>query len=107
MVERDAYPPGQNRVAPVVMTALTSALGLVPLTLSANAPGREILYPIATVVVGGLVTSTLMEFIVRPALFWTCGRQAAERALQRRIAKGDEFSENAREAATDADNPAL
>jgi HME family heavy-metal exporter len=105
---------GQDRVAPVIMTALTSALGLVPLTLSANEPGREILYPIATVVVGGLISSTLMEFIVRPALFWTYGRKAAERALQQRIAKGDEFSEKwlssstqAEEAESDAVNPAL
>jgi Cu/Ag efflux pump CusA len=94
-------------VAPVIMTALTSALGLVPLTLSANEPGREILYPIATVVVGGLISSTLMEFIVRPALFWTYGRKAAEQALQQRIAKGDEFSEKAKEAKSDAENPAF
>lgn len=98
---------GQNRVAPVVMTALTSALGLVPLTLSANEPGREILYPIATVVVGGLITSTLMEFVVRPALFWTYGREAAERALQQRIAKGDEFGENAKETESDPENSTL
>ena len=98
---------GQNRVAPVIMTALTSALGLIPLTLSANEPGREILYPIATVVVGGLISSTLMEFIVRPALFWTYGREAAERALQRRIAKGDEFSEKAKQSESDTENTAL
>ena len=61
---------GRQRVAPMLMTALTSAIGLLPLTFAANEPGREILYPIATVVVGGLLTSTLMEFLVRPALFW-------------------------------------
>ncbi len=65
---------GRNRVAPVLMTALTSSIGLIPLTLSPDTPGREILYPIATVVVGGLFTSTLMEFFVRPALFWTFGK---------------------------------
>ena len=59
---------------------------------------------IATVVVGGLVSSTLMEFIVRPALFWTYGRKAAERALQQRISKGDEFSEKAKETKSDAEN---
>lgn len=73
---------GRDRVAPVLMTALTSAIGLIPLTLSPNQPGREILYPIATVVVGGMITSTLMEFFVRPALFWTFyakNRQTANR----------------------------
>ncbi len=73
---------GRNRVAPVLMTALTSAIGLIPLLINPTEPGREILYPIATVVVGGLLTSTLMEFFVRPALFWTFGREAARRAIQ-------------------------
>ncbi len=81
---------GQNRTAPVLMTAITSACGLIPLTLAAGEPGREILYPIATVVVGGLISSTLMEFFVRPALFWTCGRKAAQRALVRWAAQEEE-----------------
>ncbi len=59
---------GRNRVAPVLMTTLTAMLGLIPITISPDTPGREILYPIATVIVGGLITSTLMEFFVRPAL---------------------------------------
>lgn len=62
---------GQERMAPVLMTALTSGIGLLPLALAAGEPGKEILYPIATVIVGGLLTSTLAEFFVRPALFWT------------------------------------
>jgi HME family heavy-metal exporter len=74
---------GKNRVAPVLMTTLTAMLGLLPITLSPDIPGREILYPIATVIVGGLITSTLMEFFVRPALFWTFGRRAAERIIQK------------------------
>jgi Cu/Ag efflux pump CusA len=73
---------GRNRVAPVLMTTLTAMLGLIPITLSPDTPGREILYPIATVIVGGLITSTLMEFFVRPALFWIFGRKAAERIIQ-------------------------
>jgi Cu/Ag efflux pump CusA len=72
---------GQERVAPVMMTALTSALGLVPLALAAGQPGKELLYPIATVVIGGMFTSTLLEFFVRPALFWTFGRRAAEKVV--------------------------
>jgi CzcA family heavy metal efflux pump len=72
---------GQERLAPVMMTALTAALGLVPLALAAGQPGKELLYPIATVVIGGLCTSTLLEFFVRPALFWTFGREAAEKVV--------------------------
>jgi HME family heavy-metal exporter len=68
---------GQERAAPVVMTALTTGVGLLPLLLSAGETGREILYPVASVVVGGLLTSTFFEFILRPALFWIAGRNAA------------------------------
>jgi len=70
---------GQERAAPVLMTALTTGMGLLPLLLSADETGREILYPIATVVIGGLITSTIFEFLLRPALFWIFGRRAAER----------------------------
>jgi CzcA family heavy metal efflux pump len=68
---------GKDRLAPVLMTALTSGIGLVPLALAAGEPGKEILYPVATVIIGGLITSTLLEFLVRPALFWKVGIGAA------------------------------
>ncbi|MCA9121483.1 MAG: efflux RND transporter permease subunit [Planctomycetales bacterium] len=68
---------GQERLAPVLMTALTSGIGLVPLALAAGEPGKEILYPVATVIIGGLISSTLLEFLVRPALFWKYGCAAA------------------------------
>ncbi|TWT86709.1 Cobalt-zinc-cadmium resistance protein CzcA [Pseudobythopirellula maris] len=73
---------GKDRLAPVLMTALTSGIGLVPLALSAGEPGKEILYPVATVIIGGLITSTLLEFLVRPALFWTTGMKAARAVLE-------------------------
>src|SRR5690606_6824603 len=73
---------GQERLAPVLMTALTSGIGLLPLALSAGEPGKEILYPVATVIIGGLISSTLLEFLVRPALFWTFGRRAAIRSIE-------------------------
>ncbi|WP_372896744.1 efflux RND transporter permease subunit [Stieleria sp.] len=75
---------GQERMAPVLMTALTSGIGLLPLALAAGEPGKEILYPIATVIVGGLLTSTLAEFFVRPALFWTIGVGAGQQILKDR-----------------------
>ncbi|WP_436716873.1 efflux RND transporter permease subunit [Roseiconus lacunae] len=72
---------GQERMAPVLMTALTSGIGLLPLALAAGQPGKEILYPIATVIVGGLVSSTLAEFFVRPALFWSIGIESGKQII--------------------------
>lgn len=73
---------GKDRLAPVLMTALTSGIGLVPLALAAGEPGKEILYPVATVIIGGLVTSTMLEFLVRPALFWSTGLRAAQHVVE-------------------------
>lgn len=74
---------GRERVAPVLMTALTSGIGLVPLALAAGEPGKEILYPVATVIIGGLVTSTFLEFLVRPAMFLQFGMESARRSVER------------------------
>ncbi len=73
---------GLERLAPVLMTALCAGIALIPLTLAAGEPGKEILYPVATVIVGGLISSTLLDFIVRPALFWTLGMGAAQRIVE-------------------------
>ncbi|MEX0715629.1 MAG: efflux RND transporter permease subunit [Planctomycetaceae bacterium] len=72
---------GLERLAPVLMTALTSGIALVPLTLAAGEPGKEILYPVATVIVGGLISSTLLDFFVHPALFWLFGIRSAARVV--------------------------
>ncbi|MCA9373498.1 efflux RND transporter permease subunit, partial [Candidatus Woesebacteria bacterium] len=72
---------GLERLAPVLMTALTSGIGLVPLVLAAGEPGKEILYPVATVILGGLISSTLLDFFVHPALFWMFGMRAAQRVV--------------------------
>ena len=73
---------GLERLAPVLMTALTAGIALVPLTLAAGEPGKEILYPVATVIVGGLISSTLLDFFVHPALFWTLGLKSARRVVE-------------------------
>ncbi len=72
---------GLERLAPVLMTALTSGIGLVPLVLSPGEPGKEILYPVATVILGGLISSTLLDFFVHPALFWLFGLKEARRVV--------------------------
>ena len=74
---------GRNRAAPVLMTVMTTIFSLIPITLAPDMPGREILYPIATVIVGGLLASTLVEFFVRPALFWTFGLKTAAKIIDR------------------------
>jgi HME family heavy-metal exporter len=71
---------------------LCAGIALVPLTLAAGEPGKEILYPVATVIVGGLISSTLLDFFVHPALFWTMGLGSARRVVdseEQRIALVD------------------
>ncbi|MFT5527623.1 MAG: Cu/Ag efflux pump CusA, partial [Pirellulaceae bacterium] len=71
-----------ERLAPVLMTALTAGIGLVPLVLGGQEPGREILYPVATVILGGLVTSTFCEFLIHPGLFWKFSGQDAAKVAR-------------------------
>src|SRR5215204_4603286 len=71
-----------ERLSPVLMTALTAGIALVPLVLGGTQPGREVLYPVATVILGGLVTSTFCEFLLHPGLFWKFSGKDAERLVQ-------------------------
>ncbi|MGL4464299.1 MAG: efflux RND transporter permease subunit, partial [Planctomycetia bacterium] len=68
-----------ERLAPVLMTALTAGIGLIPLVLGGKKPGLEILYPVSTVILGGLITSTFCEFLIHPGLFWRFSGKDAER----------------------------
>ena len=72
----------KERMVPVLMTALAAGIGLLPLVFAGDQPGKEILHPVAVVIVGGLITSTLLDFAVTPAVFWLFGRKAAQRALE-------------------------
>ncbi|MCC2677830.1 MAG: cation efflux system protein AcrB/AcrD/AcrF family protein [Pseudobdellovibrio sp.] len=68
----------QERLVPVMMTACVTSLALLPLIFAKGQPGSEILHPVAVVIVGGLVTSTLLDIIVTPTLFYFIGRKSAE-----------------------------
>jgi HME family heavy-metal exporter len=70
-----------ERLTPVLMTALVAAFALTPLLLAADAPGKEILHPVAVVIFGGLVSSTLLDTLLTPLMFWLFGRRATERLL--------------------------
>jgi HME family heavy-metal exporter len=70
-----------ERLAPVLMTALTAGIALLPLVIGGQEPGREILYPVATVILGGLITSTFCEFLIHPGLFWRFSGKDAERLV--------------------------
>lgn len=71
----------QERLSPILMTATTTALALVPLALSKGVAGRELLYPIAVVILGGLASSTLLLLVVLPSIFYTLGRSAFKHGL--------------------------
>ncbi|MEX1114609.1 MAG: efflux RND transporter permease subunit [Akkermansiaceae bacterium] len=72
----------QERLVPVLMTALSAGIALVPLVLAPGEPGKEILHPVAVAIVGGLISSTLLDLVVTPAVFFLIGRKAAEKALR-------------------------
>jgi HME family heavy-metal exporter len=70
-----------ERLTPVLMTALVAAFALLPLLLSADAPGKEVLHPVAIVIFGGLISSTLLDTLLTPLMFWLWGKPALERLL--------------------------
>jgi len=70
-----------ERLTPVLMTALVAAFALTPLMLSADAPGKEILHPVAVVIFGGLISSTLLDTLLTPVMFWLYGEKPLQRLL--------------------------
>lgn len=71
-----------ERLTPVLMTSLVTAFALVPLLLSADQPGKEILHPVAVVIFAGLLTSTLLDTMLTPLLYWRYGKDATIRLLK-------------------------
>lgn len=68
-----------ERLTPVLMTALSAGFALLPLMIGADAPGKEVLHPVAIVIFGGLITSTLLDTILTPVLFLRYGAKPLER----------------------------
>jgi CzcA family heavy metal efflux pump len=93
---------GKERLVPVLMTALCAGIALVPIVLTPDRPGRELLYPVATAILGGLISSTLLDIIVTPGLFLAFGRRAAEAHVAHREPR-DRVEEDLLEG-TDHDN---
>lgn len=71
-----------ERLAPVLMTALVTALALAPLLFEAEQPGTEILHPVAVVIFCGLLSATLLDSFLTPVMFWMYGRADAERLIR-------------------------
>jgi Cu/Ag efflux pump CusA len=70
----------EERLSPILMTALATGLALVPIVIGGDAAGYEIEHPLAVVILGGLVTSTLMNLLIVPTLYLKYGRPAATEA---------------------------
>ncbi len=70
-----------ERLTPVLMTALAAGLALTPLLIDAEAPGKEILHPVAVTIFGGLLSATLLDALVTPLLFRRFGRVPLERLI--------------------------
>jgi CzcA family heavy metal efflux pump len=72
-----------DRLAPILMTALATALALAPLAINGNRPGQEIEYPMAVVILGGLATATLLNLFILPALYLAFGAASRGPAVRR------------------------
>ncbi len=69
----------EERLAPILMTALATALALLPIALGGNKPGHEIEHPMALVILGGLFTSTLLNLFLMPPIYLRFGAKASRR----------------------------
>jgi HME family heavy-metal exporter len=87
-----------ERLTPVLMTALSAGLALIPLLYGADQPGREILHPVAVTIFGGLISATIIDTVLTPVLFLTFGRKPLERIVAGRAAGAGADSPSPQEA---------
>jgi Cu/Ag efflux pump CusA len=87
-----------DRLTPVLMTALSAGLALLPLMIDAAAPGKEILHPVAVTIFGGLISATLLDTLLTPLMFLRFG----EKPLQRLMATRDQERSAERPASIEA-----
>jgi HME family heavy-metal exporter len=76
-----------ERLSPVLMTALVTAFALAPLLFEAERPGTEVLHPVAVVIFSGLISSTLLDTFLTPAMFWLFGRKPGEKLMNSKDAE--------------------
>lgn len=76
-----------ERLSPVLMTALVTAFALAPLLFEAERPGTEVLHPVAVVIFSGLISSTLLDTFLTPAMFWLFGRKPAAKLMDAKDAE--------------------
>ena len=81
-----------DRVVPVLMTSLVTALALVPLLIGAQEPGKELLHPLAVVIFGGLISSTIVSLIFTPSVFYHFRKHDAPK-LERFLKKVQEVTD--------------
>ncbi len=77
-----------ERLTPVMMTALSAGLALIPLMIDAGAPGKEILHPVAITIFGGLISATALDAFLTPILLLAFGRKSIERLISATRAEG-------------------
>lgn len=87
--ERMIIRGANERLVPVLMTSATAMFALLPLAISHGAPGKEILHPVALVILGGLISSTLLDTLLTPVVFYHYGRNAVAKLLAKRTSHDD------------------
>ena len=78
-----------ERLTPVLMTALAAGMALIPLLYGADAPGKEILHPVAVTIFGGLISATLLDAVLTPVLFLKLGKRPLQRLVENRAPVSD------------------
>jgi HME family heavy-metal exporter len=91
-----------ERLTPVLMTALSAGVALIPLLIDAATPGKEILHPVAVTIFGGLISATLLDSFLTPILFLKFGQKPLERLRASALASKEDTSTKTAPSAAEA-----